>query len=405
MKKRAFFLILPLSALFFLTCQFTEPKAIEIKGSPQIRFAETVDIGKIFTDLLDDAINVNEDMSIIPCKNTPDITYLIHANLLNESFDAVENISEIDNLKEHFPNMTINSSHIGNILLNDEVLIYNTDDLLIVPLKEVGSRLKGFTFSEQKIKLYFSGSSALINKALLRMSIYEMVPDEHGDEHPEILDEKDGLDVDSYHSDIDTWKADGYYDGLSCPDPEHGIEIDVPITGNDIAIAFTVYFPAGETLSMSDFEAGDINVETVIWLPFVFEADEHDGADLEFPKDSFFSSEDDLFGRGEAGDENQFTNIVESLSVDIKFLNNPFMGADFVIESKGIEIHNLIQNNALSFTLTEDHIIKINNPDNWPFTPNLKISFPPGHKLHFPRVFNATEFSFKVKMRYRIDLE
>ncbi len=59
----------------------------------------------------------------------------------------------------------------------------------------------------------------------------------------------------------------------------------------------------------------------------------------------------------------------------------------------------------LSFTLTEDNMKEINNPDNWPFVPDIKIGFTKGEILTFPREFNAIEFAFKAKVRYRKDFE
>jgi len=400
MRKSAGFLIISLLASIFFSCDFSIPTAIEIRGNPSIRFAETVEIGKMFTDLLKDAINKDEKLTIIPCNRTEVVTYLIHAELLNQPFNSVGNEEEFNYFKAHFPDMTLIFSDIGLPLGGEKKLIYNTEEPLIVPLSELGSILNGFNFYDYKVKLYFSGSSGLIEKSKLNMTIYKVPADAHGKEDYIELHTEANITVGNEHSNIETWKTNGY-NGVSCP--TGGIDIDVPLTGNDMAISFEVFFHGDTVLHLSDFEAGNINVEVVVWLPFKFKAGA-EGANLSFPEGAFFSSEDDLFGRKAAGDDSLITDVIESLSVAVKFQNSPFNGAKLGISSKGINIINPIENDTISFSITEDDMKKINNPDNYPFAPNLKIVFAADEIVSFPRIFNATEFAFNAKIRYRIDL-
>jgi len=403
MRKSAFLLILSFVLSCFFSCDFAVPKAIEITGTPSIRFAETVDVGKMFTDLLTEAINKDDRLTIIPCSKTKVITCLIHTDLLNKEFDAINDNSEIVNLHPHFPGMDLFPSDFDVTLLSDKILIDASGERLLVPLSEVGSLFEGFTFEKGDVgkegyraKLYLSGSP-LVAKTKIDIIIeeYDSVIDDYINKKIETKDNNINK-----KSKIETWKTKGVYSGGSCPDD--GIELDIPITGKDIALSFKVYIPAGKEISVSDFNGGNINVELVVWLPFVFKAGA-DGAKLSFPEDSFFSSDDDLFYRDEAGDDSLFTDIVESLAVDVMFKNSPFMGADLVISSKGIDIHNRIENDTLSFGLTEENMKAINNPVNFPFTPKISIDFPSGAELKFPRVFQVIEFGFKAKIRYRID--
>jgi len=380
--------------LGFYSCDFTQPKAIEVKGTPSVRFAETVDIGKLFIDLLDDAIvggNDSDKLTIYKCDQTEDLTYLIHMDILSTDFDSIEHDSEFDNLKNYFPDMDIEAAHLNTYLGEDKTLISSGDSPIILPLSEIGSLLGNFNFTGYKTKLYFSGSS-FIEKAKVNIKIEE-VEGSNKAEH-------NAVPIENVSSGVNPKDEVKVYNGTDIT--SGGIDIDIPITGKDIAVSFQVYFPNGTKLTLSDFEAGNINVEIVFWLPFKFTTTEP--TEIAFPEDAFFSSEDDLFEREEPGAKNKFTDIVESLSVNVKFQNNPFMNAELVIESKNIEIKNAIQSNMLSFTLTEEDIKSINDPDNWPFTPRIKIRFPAGAELHFPRVFNVTEFGFKAKIRYRVDL-
>jgi hypothetical protein len=442
MKKSAVFLILSFVLLGFFACQLAIPTAIEIIGTPSARFAETVDVGKMFTDLLKDAISEDDRLTIIPCPATPEIiTYLIHADLFKDEFDDLKDKNDI---KDIFPDTTlIPDDHIDvDIPLeNNETLILfdsereeDAEKSLIVPLSELSSFLPGFEFYNGKIKkegvddeyeddedqkgvyktiLYFSGSE-IINKSKIKIIIKEIEGmDEY--EKPIIAVDpiyiKDDIEPINHQSEIDDWIAKGY-DKDTCP--IDGIPIEIPITGKDISIWFEVYIPEHTELKVTDFRAGYINVEVVVWLPFKFIAVEENAA-LSFPEGSFFSAEDDLFGRKEPDSESLIFDIIESLSVDVIFYNNPFKGAELIIsnkkdidaeeDKKGINIPtNRIADDSLSFTLTEENMKEINNPDNWPFIPDIKIGFTKGEKLSFPKEFNVIEFAFKAKARYRIDL-
>jgi hypothetical protein len=398
MRKNAFLLILSFVLPCFFSCDFAIPKAIEITGTPSIRFAETVDVGKMFTDLLDKAIVSNDKMSVFPCKQTTILTYLIHAELFNQAYSDVTNSDEFDDMKSKFPGMDLDYEHIGFQLDDNQTLIDGGEDnRQILPLSDIGSLLNGFEFLGGQTILYLSGSP-LISKAKVNIKLEEVVDDVY----TSILEDDSantGIELNDKGSDIATWKTDGY-NGTTYPP---GKPINIPLNGKDIALSFKVYIPEGTVLTLADFKAGSIKAEIVVWMPFSFKATGEDGADLKFPEDSFFSSEDDLFGREKADDDNMFTDIIQSLSVNIKFQNNPFDGGVLIISSGSIEIKNQITRDILSFTVTEEDMKKINNPANWPFTPQPRMHFAKDAEVSFPRVFSITEFAFKAKIRYRID--
>jgi hypothetical protein len=397
MRKNAFLLILSFVLSCFFSCDFAIPKAIEIIGTPSLRFAETVDVGKMFTDLLDNAIVSNDKMSVFPCKQTIILTYLIHAELFDQAYNDVTTPAEFQDMKDKFPGMNLDYSHISYPLPADQILIKSTDEhRQILPLSEIGSLLNGFEFQGGETKLYLSGSD-LISKAKVNITLEEFADDVYTPipDNPA----NTGIDLDGAGSEIATWKINGY-DGTTCP---AGKSINVPLNGKDIALSFEVYIPQGETLYIDDFKAGSIKAEIVVWMPFSFKAIADEGADLKFPEGSFFSSEDDLFGREKSDDDSIFTDIIQSLSVNIKFQDNPFAGGVLIISSGSIEIRNQITSDILSFAVTEEDMKKINNPANWPFTPQPIMHFAKNAVVSFPRVFNITEFGFEAKIRYRID--
>jgi len=397
MKKRVNFIVLSLLVLNFFACDdFALPTAIEITGNPSVRFVESVNIGNMFTDLLGDAVNGSntDGMTIISCENTDNFTFLTHMDLFSVDFEAINNSSSIGNLDQFFPGMQLQPGDINTLLPSDRVLLDGSNDPMTLPLSQIGSLLEGFEFTDYKTKLYFSGSS-FINKAKVDINIYEVV---NGVSTPK---GSKTVAIMSSGSDIENWKANGY---TQTTYPSGGVDIDIPITGKDIAVSFKVYIPKGTTLSISDFNtAGNIKVEAVIWLPFKLRAGAS-GAEISFPEGALFSSEDDLFGRESADSENMITNNVESLSLTIKLDNNPFGNARLVVFSRGIEIENQLTDDSLPFIISEDDMNRINSPECFPFTPNFKLKFSPGGTLNFPRNFNATEFTFTAKLKYRIDL-
>jgi hypothetical protein len=395
MKKRVVFWVLFLVGLVFFACEFNMPAAIEIIGTPKVRFAEKVDMGKMYTDLLDNAINSYDKMDIFPCKQTDYLTYLIHMDLFDKEFETIEDASEIGNLD--FPGMELLPDDIGSDLHDDKILINGSDERMTLPLSEIGSLLTGFEFSGYKTKLYFSGSS-LISKSKIDIKLEEVEIIDGIETYNEIADdtnERTGVSIRDGSVNIEDWK-DGY-NGKECP--SGGVEIPIPVTDKDIAVSFLVYIPAGETLFLNDLEAGNIKVEIVVWLPFEFTAGD-DGAEIAFPDDALFSSKDDLFGRKNPDDD----NIIQSLSLIIVFDKDPFKNSELIIWSGNIEIITPLTDNSFPFVISEENMKEINNMDNWPFTPNFKMKFSPGAILQFPREFNATEFTFEAKIKYKIPI-
>jgi len=424
MKKSAVFLIFSFVLLGFFACQFTIPTAIEIIGNPSAIFAEAVDIGKMFENLLEDKINRDERLTMIPCSYPDIITNLIHVELINEEYPKLENEEDFyttfpkadEDIPDFFEDMGGVNTDKKLILLDSE---NDSKNRLIIQLSDLSSLLPGFKFYQgedpadqdlfYKARIHFSGSE-IIEKTRMNVTIKEIkiTVDEDGIEHyapiagPEHTHTIPVDELTNSKSEIDKWKEDEYYDGEDCP--PGGIDFDIPLTGNDIFISFEVYIPEHEQISMADFDASSIHVELVIWLPFKFIAVEDEAA-LFFPEDYFFNPEEDLFGREEPDSESLVFDIVENLFVDVKFHNHPFQGRELIISNKDVDIRSPIDNNdEISFTVTEDNMDKINKPENWPFAPNIKIGgFATGDKLSFPKDFNAIQFAFKAKVHYRKD--
>ena len=410
MKKRVILLALSLLVLIFFACDYQIPTAIEIKGHPRIEFAEEVEIGKMFTSILDKAINENdtEGVTILPCEKTKDFTFLVHMELLDQDFDL-----EYETGSPDLPQLPdLPGIELGDILgdlvnhpvtLTDPKYIIQSDpnDPMNVPFSSIGNLLDGFEFDEHQIKLYFSGTD-IVNKIKLDIQFFTkengvLKPDKHY--NTKIERSKDGI------IDVDGWKNNGY---TATKPPEGGFMVELPLNGNDMAVSFSVYIPAGETLTFADLQGGHIKVDALIWLPIVLKPTK-EGAEITFPDDALFSSDKDLFGRETPDAESVMTDIIKSLKLEIQFNENPFKGSKLIVWSRGIEIENPLNGNSFVFEISEKNMQKINDKENYPFAPNFKLRFPspsadPKLRLRFPRVFNATKVIFDAKIYKKVDL-
>jgi len=418
MKKIVIFLVLSLLVLVFFACDFKIPTAVEIKGSPSVRFAEIVDIGNMFTDLIYKAINGDEeegtegdeDMEIFPCTNPelPYITFVVHM----DHFDKKLTIDDAGDVETEFPgiDMELIDELVNNdsyTLLTDKYLL-NSGKPMILPLSSIGSYLSGFSFKDLITKLYFSGAEVIENFRI-EVGIIETDEDDPANvTTPAVYQYELPPGIENKKSDYDEWKQNDCYTGLT--PPEGGAEIEnFQFSGKNIAVFFRIVVPQGTVLTKDDLDDGQIKVEIVVWLPFVFEA-YTDNAEMVFPQDLLFSSKEDLFGRESPNAENMLTDIIESLSLKIVLNKDAFRDADLVIYSKkpddsvSIEIHNPITDKSLPFIVSKENMDKINLAENWPFTPNFKLVFPKaGDILEFPKEFNTTDIIFEAKIKYRID--
>jgi len=417
MKKIIIFLVFSMLALVFFACDFQIPTAIEIEGSPSVRFAETVDIGEMFTDLINKAIKGDgtegaegiEHMDIVPCTN-PDlenVTFLIHMDLFDRPLTIEEDAPDLSD----FPGFDLDDYYDqlaagDTITLTEDRDLINSGEPMIVPLSSLGSYLIGFKFKNFDTKLYFSGA-AIIDKFIIKIATVEI--DENNTDPiaepdpalykviPSPTNQASGFN--------EEWQKNGYPETTLIG----GSQLDLPVNGKDVAVFFKVIVPSGTLINRSDLDDGHIKVEAVVWLPFEFVAD-NDDAEIVFPNDTLFSSKDDLFGRESPDAENMMTDIVESLSLKIVLNKNIFEDADLVVYSNksdgsdGIVITNKITDNFLPFIISEDDMKKINDKDYFPFTPNFKLKFSGGKTLCFPKELKATDIIFSAKIKHRIDL-
>ena len=372
MKNLYIFPVIFLFSSIFFACQVQIPTALEVKGTPEFRFAADMNIGSIFTQQLEEGFH-SAGSTIIPCVNTTNLTFIFHEDLFHEAL-AIDG----------FPD----SGDFGDIefgtALEDPTNLVKSDEPIEIPLSGLGNLLEGFTFHNTKSMLFVSGTE-VVSKLWLGITIND-------------IPEKKINITGSMGSNRANWGNE--YTRTTAP--SGGYEIDLPLDGSNVSVTYRVYAETDEIFYTTDFDDASIRVELVIWLPLEFKA-VSDGAEIAFPLGSFFGKSD-LFGRDSPDAENFAGEIIESLSLEVRLNTNPFLGKKLVIQSgKNIEIKKPINDNSLNFVFSEENMTLINDPANWPFVPSFKIAFDKGDTLKLPRFFNAAELVFTAGIRYRLD--
>jgi len=365
--KRFLSLLSLAPVLLLLACNLQMPNAVQIKGSPDFRFAAKFDMGDYLAGFFNDFKEDKDEVKLLDCEKTGVVTYLVYMKLFNEALP-------LDNLTDK--GMT---AGVDFVVPEDIPL---TTGKLDVPSLDFGDFLDGFTFNQGSItsRIYVSGSP-IVNCLSVKLTIKGSAAT---------------LAKASQASGLDGKTT---YDKAALP--ENGTQIDLPFDGNEVPIDYTILIGKGETIKKEWTNAPSVFVEIAVWLPFEFTANK-DKAELKLPDDLF--SEGDLFGRENSDSGNTLTEMLESLNFAIKMNTNPFTGASLIVESKGIQIINSISGASLGFAINEQNMKAINSAENFPFAPQLKLVFNKGGMLSFPRNFIITEITFKAKLNHTIDL-
>jgi hypothetical protein len=370
------FHVFPVFLIFSVLFACQIPTAIEVRGTPELRFSAKMDIVNLFTEELKKSFESSE-FKLLQCVNTNNFTYLAYRELYNEQLDATD-------LPEDFKYV------IPGTALDGPKNLINPDpgDSKNIPFSGLEFILDGFSFYNAKSFVFISGSD-LIKKLKLEVSVNDVIETEN------VFDIDKGT--------VSNCDTNEYF--KSTP-PSGGHQIVMPLDGSDVKINYRVYAETGKVFNTEDFKNAYVRVELVIWLPLEFKA-ESDGAEVTFPATFLGDEGKDLFGRS-PDDESAVMDIIESLSIIIKLNTNPFIGKNLIIKNKdreNIEIRELIRTNSLNMVFDEETMALINDPDNVPFAPVFKIAFNKDDTLRFPRVFNAIEIIFSARIKYMIDLK
>jgi len=359
MKRFLVILFIPL----LFACEI--PTAVELRGTPELRFSTNMNIGDKLAEQLQEDLSshVNEEYKLASCANTSIFTYIVQKDLFEE-------------------NIPIDEINYGSPDFDLPVLWVDSK----IQLDGFADLLNGFAFHNYKSYLFISGAD-VVKKFSLGISV-----DGGVEKRIDITENKP--------SGHEKWGNE--YIGTTVPTGGYLISLPSIFSENELIIKFNVYVKKGVTFTPSDFDDGtDIKVELVFWLPMDFIAIQ-DGAEIAFPMD-FLSEEGDLFGREDPKENPEaksvVADIIESLSMAIKFNTNPLLGKTLVIQNGNIEIKDEIKTNSLNIVFNKENMALINEPDNYPFAPTIKIVFDRGDTLKISKLFCITELTITAKIR------
>jgi hypothetical protein len=369
MKKFFTFLSLALTLLFVFACDLQLPKAIQIKGSPELKFSTNWEVD-IFSNMMESAFGSDSsDQEIHECLNAPEYkTYLIRM----EIFNGDVNIASKD----------VSNGMGGEHTLNEELVLASSDTApKKLPFSGFGDYLDGFKLKTDDIKskLYVDGSSEIVTAITIKLSGNVSLPDgstgkvsQRGSANnahtlPKLPD--GGIDVDLHP---DFFKKDASLD-----------------------IGYKIYLAQGEVIETAWLGNSKIDAELVIWIPMVLEA-EKNNAEIKF--DSLKGVGDFLISMSESG-------FIEGLNIAVGMGVNPFKEGKLVardINNTGFEITNPMSADALNFTLSEKDVEYIN--ENY-FDPEFSIRFErQGAVIKIPKIFSVTTISMTAKLNYTVEL-
>jgi len=371
MKKNYFLLSLVFAVLFIFSCDMQVPSAVEIKGSPSLKFSADMDFSDIFSDVMKESFDSGSEnyMVVQDCINVPNIkTFLVY--------------KEIINMKPDFPSeYMIGNSYIvptGGIKLRSS----DEDEPVTLPLQNFGNLLEGFKFDESKIKSsLFVGGTDIVDKMEIELTFDSASVTIEGFTDPKTS----GVNKNS-----DTFSATVM--------PSGGKSVDISshlVNQNDLVIKTAITLPA------NTYEASLLNdplvvIELVVWIPLVLVADGdvsldgEKGAALNLPN---------LAGIGSFISE--IPDMIKSLQFDIVMNRNPFSGGLMVIKSDTLNKKTPVTGNSLKFAFTESDVKTIADSD--PFEPEFSIFLKNGSNMEIPKDFKIMTISLEAKIDHTID--
>jgi len=389
MKKCIIFAALLIILFSFSSCNLEIPSAIEIKGSPELRLSANLNMGELLQETVDELLASADyegmpGFSLISCTSTDIVTYIIKAELFNESFDAYDLLPDniklvLDSLPEFIPSELIS---LDTMVLIPEISID-------IPGMDFSSILDGFSFTNAKAMLYITGSP-IIDFLTVKLKIDDRSPHEYKGRFPSDL-------------------TGPTYGGTQLP---QGIEIPLSFDGSETKICFSAYIDPNinDKIQKDLLQNANIQIEIAIWLPLELVAVKPLGAKFSFKTGDFFEADQDLFGRESISSPNLVGELIESLKLEIKFNKSPFSNASLIVENYP-ENHAGGSGDAIliicplttsfNFEVNESDMKKIN--ESWPFSPEFSIEFKKGGSIYLPRDFKVTEFSFKARLNYRYE--
>ena len=381
--KRIITLLVFVLILLGLAC--TIPSSVEIKGNPSIKFSTNMDLGEMFTDIMDSFIGESE-LDILDCinENLEYRTFLIKTDVFDESLDVdfeLPPIPEdttytitIGGIEYTFDLSEIIDSDDFELTAPDDIDLL--DDFTSLPITGFDDLLGDFKFDGLTGKLYISSGSDILEALTIEL--------EFKTESGVSLGQKQKIEgISSQASGLSAFTDDVYPDVHL---PDGGIEItniDELLNGTEnIKIHYRIYIEKDSIIQYSWLEDNHhILVEMALWFPMALIADGNkklgteDGSEIKIPN------------LEEAGNllTSLPSDIIKNISLGIELNENPFTNGYLVVECPvtGLQVRSVSNANTLNLVFTENDIEKFAGVEG--FSPEFSVFILKDKRLGIPR--------------------
>jgi len=370
MKKFILFLSIAPALLFVFACDLQIPKAVQVIGTPGLKFTANWDFD-IFKDMMEDAFDddIANGQEIHECTNNSltSKTFLIRMKLFDDTIDGIDNvIPDNVNVDEYVMNSRKDLASSGG---NPKRISFSG----------FGDYLEGFKLDIDGIvsKLYVDGSEIVTAISIELNGDVHLIP-----------------------SPGKAAKRGSANNAHTLPKlPDGGIDVVLPANSfnndADIEIGYEVYLAQGEKIKAAWLNQNlPFSAELAIWIPLVFVA-ENNNAEIKI--DSFKDIGSFFTSISESG-------YIESLDLAVGMSANPFKEGALIIRdinNADFVITNPMSASSLNFALSENNVRYINENN---FDPEFSIRFGQNAKIIIPRVFNITTISLTANVNHTIDL-
>lgn len=385
-KLKALFILL--LALAFCTC--TIPSSVEIKGTASLSFSANMDISEMFTEMMRDIFEDNEDVDskVITCtyEDFEYQTYVVHTYLLNENIGiAIDgdpgNITSIIIDGEEYFLEKEGDSYKSNI----DIKIKETGEKPIkLPIANITEVLDGFCIKEAAVfpMLYLSGDP-IIERCTVTLYLGESkeelnVSINNPEYIYEFLSSGINLNLDEYASNIL---------------PVHGRRVP-PVArlineNKDTIIGYKIVLDSGKLFTFEEIDSPKATLELVMMIALQLEPD--GSTDEPRIKFSDLSEASDFFS--------ELPDFVKSIGAKIKLNVNPFSKGRLVVQDVKDGNNILLANNpmgeqTLEFYFNEYAMAHITGND---IEPNFSIIFGSDDDVNIYKDVRLMEIDMEAK--------
>jgi len=388
--------------ILFFVFACTMPSEIEIKGSPSLEFNINMDLNDYFSDMIDNALNVDNEVKTIPCTNPTLKTkvFLLHMEIFRkEDYKCEKDEASFGGDNDDKGTITINGVEISVDLIKDEIggskkfrltkeeVIAESEEPYIMTFDGLEDNIEGFEFTGIKSKVYIYGTEIA--------KVISIEIKQNNTDKPNIIIEPDGENL-RESSVVESIKE---YTNTALPSGGKDIDISDAINrGGDLSFDYKIYISEGKDIDYDWLDNPQtIVAEIVIWFPMTLESKKENAV---FKFSDFFDGLGDVI-KSLAG-----SGYIENMSIKMAMDPlNPFGKGIFIISDDGYgDIKNPLEDLSFLINLNEEEIDYINKN---PFDPRFFILYEKkGTKLEIPSGdIMITTISLDAKFNYTMELK